>query len=145
MMNSTLTTSSFDSGDESDLPVTTGPRYFEDITPLETRKMLAQKVKERYPNFLPIICEPGDLNDESIRIHKRKFLCPSSMKIGEFVRVVRSRIDKLESSEAIYLFAGTKSSIPSNTMTVEDAYGKYASEEDGLLYIKFAKENCFGN
>ncbi len=118
-------------------------KYYRDRTTLDQRKDLAEKVKMRYPGRLPIICEPHKRDDPSTAIDKNKFLCPSNLTMGQFVSVVRSRLKDVAPSEAIYLYIGEKAAIPSNTMTVEAAHEKYA-EDDGLLYITFAKENTFG-
>ena len=116
---------------------------YKETTSHEQRKDLAEKVKMRYPGRLPIICEPHDTEDESVEIDKNKFLCPSQLTMGQFVSVLKSRMKKIRPSEAIYLYIGEKQTIPANTMTVQEAHDKHG-EEDGLIYIKFAKENTFG-
>lgn len=114
---------------------------YKDNTPIERRKQMAARVKERYPDRLPIICEPIR-NETKMRMDKRKFLCPSTLRMSHFIVVIKSRIKDLKPTEAIYIYVNN-SIIPPNTMTVSEAYEKYA-DEDGLLYIQFAKENTFG-
>ena len=115
--------------------------YYKDRTTHDQRRDLAEKVKMRYPGRLPVICEPHDTKDPTTVLDKHKFLCPSQLKMGQFVAVVRKRLKDVEPTEAIYLYV--QGVIPSNVMTVEEAHDKYA-EKDGLLYITFAKENTFG-
>ena len=116
---------------------------YRETTPLDNRKDLAEKVRLRYPGRIPIICEAHDATDKTAQLDKRKFLCPSGLLMGQFVMTIRQRMKDFKKSDAIYLYVGPKGVIPSNIMTVAEAHEKYA-EEDGLLYIKFAKENTFG-
>ena len=106
----------------------------------EDRSTLSSNILERYPDRIPIICEPG--NDSDLVIDKRKFLAPRDYKVGHFLMTLRRRIPGMKSSEALYIFAN--GTIPPSGQNMADLYDKM-KDEDGLLYLKFAKESTFGS
>jgi GABA(A) receptor-associated protein len=105
----------------------------------EYRKAEADKVRERHPDRLPVICEKveGSIITE---LDKNKFLVPSDLTVGQFVLVVRKRV-MLEPEKAIFLFVGD--SVPPNGAHMSDLYAKN-KDEDGFLYVKYSGENTFG-
>jgi GABA(A) receptor-associated protein len=107
---------------------------------LEQRMQEAEKVRERHPDRLPVICEKVD-GSNIPDIDKNKFLVPSDLTVGQFVLVVRKRV-MLEPEKAIFLFIDDKT-IPSNAAMMSDLYQKH-KDEDGYLYVKYSGENTFG-
>eukprot|EP00088_Acartia_fossae_P064479 TRINITY_DN79333_c0_g1_i1.p2 TRINITY_DN79333_c0_g1~~TRINITY_DN79333_c0_g1_i1.p2 ORF type:complete len:124 (-),score=37.26 TRINITY_DN79333_c0_g1_i1:28-399(-) len=106
---------------------------------LEYRKAEADKVRERHPDRLPVICEKVD-GSVIADLDKNKFLVPSDLTVGQFVLVVRKRV-MLEPEKAIFLFIGD--SVPPNGAHMADLYAKH-KDEDGFLYVKYSGENTFG-
>eukprot|EP00656_Telonema_subtile_P042521 TRINITY_DN4819_c0_g1_i1.p1 TRINITY_DN4819_c0_g1~~TRINITY_DN4819_c0_g1_i1.p1 ORF type:complete len:141 (+),score=41.72 TRINITY_DN4819_c0_g1_i1:97-519(+) len=107
--------------------------------PEEQRRSEAQRVRERHPDRLPVICEKMEgskIND----LDKNKFLVPSDLTVGQFVLVVRKRV-MLEPEKAVFLFIGD--SVPPTSAHMADLYNKYA-DDDGFLYVKYSGESSFG-
>jgi GABA(A) receptor-associated protein len=105
----------------------------------EQRKAEADKVRDRHPDRLPVICEKVDKSNIT-DLDKNKFLVPSDLSVGQFVLVVRKRV-MLEPEKAIFLFIGE--SVPPNAALMSDLYNKH-KDEDGFLYVKYAGESSFG-
>ena len=106
---------------------------------LDYRKAEADKVRDRHPDRLPVICEK--VEGSAIQdLDKNKFLVPSDLTVGQFVLVVRKRV-LLEPEKAIFLFIGD--SVPPNGAHMSDLYAKH-KDEDGFLYVKYSGENTFG-
>ena len=106
----------------------------------EQRKQEADKVRERHPDRLPVICEKVE-NSKIADLDKNKFLVPSDLTVGQFVIVVRKRV-MLEAEKNIFLFIGD--TVPPTVALMQDLYGKYM-DEDGFLYVKYSGENSFGD
>lgn len=113
---------------------------FKETHSREDRRTIAANILQRFPDRVPIICEPAS---DKCRIDKVKFLAPRDFKMGHFAFSVRQRIPHLSSKEAIYIFVGADATIPSNSAPIEEIYQRF-KDEDGLLYMKFDKEKTFG-
>lgn len=105
------------------------------------RKTESERIKEKYPDRIPIICEKSSKNGDLLPdLDKTKYLVPGDLTIGQFMYVIRKRL-KLNSSEALYLFADGNIMTCSNTVSM--AYDNYR-DSDGFLYFKYSKESTFG-
>ena len=60
----------------------------------------SSKILEKYPDRIPIIIEK-DKKSKLKNIDKNKYLVPKNMTLGQFIYVIRKRID-LDSSEALF-------------------------------------------
>jgi len=101
----------------------------------------SNRVLEKYPDRIPIICEPSkNLSHNDIIIDKNKFLVPFDFTIGQFIYVIRKRM-KLPTEKAIFLFIN--GFIPASSQMIGNIY-KYHKEPDGFLYITYSFENTFG-
>ena len=69
---------------------------------LEKRQAEAQRIRSKYPDRIPVICEKADRSDIP-DIDKKKYLVPSDLTVGQFVYVIRKRI-KLSPEKAIFIF-----------------------------------------
>lgn len=99
------------------------------------------RIRTKYPDRIPIICEKVDIKNSDIpTIDKRKYLVPSDLTIGQFLYVIRNRM-KLPPEKAIFLFVG--GSIPQITSIISQIY-ESKKDIDGFLYIKYSSENTFG-
>ncbi|XP_038692820.1 autophagy-related protein 8C-like isoform X2 [Tripterygium wilfordii] len=70
--------------------------------PLERRQAEAARIREKYPDRIPVIVERAEKSDVP-DIDKKKYLVPADLTVGQFVYVVRKRI-KLTPEKAIFIF-----------------------------------------
>ncbi|GAA5982691.1 hypothetical protein JCM11641_002338 [Rhodosporidiobolus odoratus] len=72
---------------------------FKDEHVFEKRKAEAERIRQKYPDRIPVICEKADKTDIPA-IDKKKYLVPADLTVGQFVYVIRKRI-KLAPEKAI--------------------------------------------
>lgn len=111
---------------------------FQQEHPLEKRSAESAKVRVKYPDRIPVICEKGAGTIPSIE--KIKYLVPSRITLGEFAWVIRKRFS-LNETTAIILHVN-KVAPPINQL-MGNLYEDH-KDEDGFLYITYSNENCFG-
>jgi len=100
-----------------------------------------QSVLQKYPDRIPIICEKSVIASYDLpEIDKKKYLVPNDLTIGQFVYVIRNRLQLLP-QKAIFIFIN--GFIPPTSALISDIYN-YAKDEDGFLYITYTSENTFG-
>mmetsp|Transcript_11428 Transcript_11428/g.20149 ORF Transcript_11428/g.20149 Transcript_11428/m.20149 type:complete len:139 (+) Transcript_11428:115-531(+) len=107
--------------------------------PLEKRKQEAARIKEKYPDRIPVIVERAEKSDIP-DIDKKKYLVPSDLTVGQFVYVIRKRI-KLSPERAIFIFV--RNILPPSAALMSSVYADHR-DEDGFLYITYSGENTFG-
>ncbi|KAJ1458450.1 autophagy protein Atg8 ubiquitin like-domain-containing protein [Pelagophyceae sp. CCMP2097] len=73
--------------------------------PLDRRKSEAERIRAKYPDRIPVICEKADKGGRSDipDIDKKKYLVPADLTVGQFIYVIRKRI-KLPPERAIFIF-----------------------------------------
>ena len=107
----------------------------------QQRKEESTKIIKKYDDRIPIIVtkDPkcATLND----INKNKFLAPSDLTLGQFLVVIRKRIN-LQESEALFVFVN-ESTLATTASTIGQLYEDY-QDEDGFLYFLYCSENAFG-
>jgi len=108
--------------------------------PLDKRKSEAERIRAKYPDRVPVICEKADRSDIP-DIDKKKYLVPADLTVGQFHYVIRKRI-KLAPEKALFLFCSN--SIPPNAALMSTVYEEQ-KDEDGFLYIQYSGESTFGN
>jgi GABA(A) receptor-associated protein len=108
--------------------------------PLEKRKEESKKIREKYPERYPIIVTK-DKGSTLNNIDKSKFLGPDSLTLGQFLHIVRKKIE-LNDNETLFLFING-SILVNNSETIGNIYNIY-KDEDGFLYITYCNENVFG-
>ncbi|WFD29152.1 ubiquitin-like protein atg8 [Malassezia sp. CBS 17886] len=106
----------------------------------EQRSAEAERIRLKYPDRIPVICEKADKTDIPT-IDKKKFLVPSDLTVGQFVYVIRKRI-KLVPEKAIFIFVGDV--LPATAAMMSAIYEEYKNE-DGFLYVSYSGENTFGS
>jgi GABA(A) receptor-associated protein len=114
---------------------------FEQEHELEMRIQEAKRIKDKYPDRIPVIVEKakgssGDLAE----IDKRKFLVPQDLTMGQLVFVVRKRI-KADPNIGIFLYVNKI--LPATDSSLSKLYEEHKSQ-DGFLYITYSGENTFG-
>ncbi|KAJ7602362.1 autophagy-like protein 8 precursor [Mycena polygramma] len=129
---------------------------FKDEHPFEKRKAEAKKIRQKFPDKLPVICEKADRTDIPT-IDKKKYLVPSDLTVGQFVYVIRKRI-KLAPEKAIFVFIDEI--LPPTAALMSAIYEKHKCvplqtrlkkfthsaprDEDDFLYVSYSGENTFG-
>ncbi|XP_023003664.1 autophagy-related protein 8C-like [Cucurbita maxima] len=107
--------------------------------PLEKRQAEAARIREKYPDRVPVIVEKAG-RSKIADIDKNKYLVPADITVGQLVYVVRKRI-KLSSEKAIFVFV--KDTLPSTGALMSAIYEEN-KDEDGFLYLSYSGENVFG-
>ena len=99
----------------------------------------SHRVKDRYPDRVPVICE-GDPKTGTITLRKMKYLVPDTLTVGQFVYVLRRQMT-LRPEEAVFLMINNI--LPPTAALMSQIYNEHA-DEDGFLYAVLTKENTFG-
>ncbi|XP_031482117.1 autophagy-related protein 8C-like [Nymphaea colorata] len=108
--------------------------------PLERRKTESARIREKYPERIPVIVEKADRTDIP-DIDKKKYLVPADLTVGQLVYVIRKRI-KLSPEKAIFIFV--KNVLPPTGAMMSAIYEEH-KDEDGFLYMTYSGENTFGS
>jgi len=117
----------------------TKSKSFKEEHTLDKRQAEAQRIREKYPDRIPVIVEKAEKTDIP-DIDKKKYLVPSDLTVGQFVYVIRKRI-KLSPEKAIFIFV--KNVLPPTAALMSTIYEDH-KDEDGFLYITYSGENTFG-
>ncbi|CAO2842532.1 unnamed protein product [Amaranthus hypochondriacus] len=108
--------------------------------PLEQRQAEAARIKEKYPDRIPVIVEKAETSDIP-DIAKKKYLVPADLTVGQFVYVVRKKVD-LTPEKAIFVFVNNI--LPPTAALMATIY-EDNKDEDGFLYLTYSGENVFGS
>jgi GABA(A) receptor-associated protein len=93
----------------------------------------------KYSSYIPIIVEKhnkSNLND----ITKKKFLVPSEFILGQFIHVLRKKIN-LSPNISMFVFINNK--IPCISETISTIYEEN-KDKDGFLYVTYCGMETFG-
>ncbi|KAI7979778.1 Autophagy-related protein 8f [Camellia lanceoleosa] len=107
---------------------------------LEKRRAEAARIREKYPDRIPVIVEKAERSDIP-NIDKKKYLVPADLTVGQFVYVIRKRI-KLSAEKAIFIFVDN---VLPPTGGIMSAIYDEKKDEDGFLYVTYSGENTFGD
>lgn len=107
---------------------------------LEHRIEESTRIKNKYPDRIPVIVEMKDNCVNVPNIDKSKFLVPNDLTLGQFIYVVRKRI-QIEPEKALFCFIDDV--IPSPNVPISKLYEDH-KDEDGFLYVFYTGENTFG-
>ncbi|XP_076941845.1 autophagy-related protein 8C-like isoform X1 [Bidens hawaiensis] len=108
--------------------------------PSEKRCAESSRIREKYPDRVPVIVERAERTDLP-DIDKNKYLVPADLTAGQFVYVVRKRI-KLSPEKAIFVFV--KNMLPPTAALMSAIYEEN-KDDDGFLYMTYSGENTFGS
>jgi GABA(A) receptor-associated protein len=106
----------------------------------QERQNEADRVIEKYPNRIPIICESDKKTSNAIHLRKTKYLVPESLTVGQFVYVLRKQM-VLKPEEAVFILINN--SLPPTSALLSHVY-KDHKDRDGFLYFSVCKESTFG-
>lgn len=104
----------------------------------EERVKESSRIRSKYIDRTPVIVESYKSTDVSI--DKNKYLVPNDFTIGQFVYVIRKRIN-LSPEKALFLFINNI--LPHTSATIYDVYLSH-HDKDGFLYISYTTEDTFG-
>ncbi|GAP92827.2 putative autophagy-like protein 8 [Rosellinia necatrix] len=99
---------------------------FKDEHPFEKRKAEAERIRQKYSDRIPVICEKVEKSDIAT-IDKKKYLVPADLTVGQFVYVIRKRI-KLSPEKAIFIFVDEV--LPPTAALMSSIYEEH-KDEDG--------------
>ena len=106
----------------------------------EKRKQESAKIREKWPDRIPLICEKS-ATSKLPDIDKTKFLVENDLSAYHFNWVVRKRI-KLPETESLYFFVHGRYLLKGDTL-MSEAY-KNRKDPDGFLYITYTDETTLG-
>ena len=106
----------------------------------EERQQEAWRISQKFPGRVPVIVERGSGSKTVPIIDKQKFLVPGDLTLGQFVFVIRKRME-LPSESALFCFVG--GSLPTTGSLMRELFGRFR-DEDGFLYVSYCGENTFG-
>ena len=115
-------------------------RCFKEKHSIQDRIEESNKIKNKYPDRIPVIVEKGSNNPDVEYIDKNKFLVPNDLMLNQLLYVIRKRI-KVNSEKSLFLFCNGK--IPPGSTFMSILYDEN-KDEDGFLYITYTGENTFG-
>ena len=115
-------------------------QFKRDNPDIEERRKECQKIRNHFPEKIPIICEKDPKSDIK-DIDKTKYLIPGDLTVTQFNMMIRKRI-KINQESAFYLLANGKVSITGDSL-LSEIYEKY-KDPDGFLYIAYASELTWG-
>lgn len=111
---------------------------FQSVHSFEKRLAEATKVKQKFPDRVPVIVEVGS-TDLPV-LDKNKYLIPRDLTVGQFIYILRKRI-KLSPENAIFVFVNNK--LPATSETIGNIYEK-EKEPDNFAYFLVKSETTFG-
>lgn len=94
----------------------------------------ARRVREKYPDFIPIIIET------TLPLDKRKYLVHADLALRDLMATVRQRL-KISPSTGLFFLIGNNLALIGGGL--RELYTRY-QHPDGFLYLKLAAENTFG-
>ena len=111
------------------------------FTPME--KELIRKevelIKEKYPQYIPIIIRP---KNKSIEMLRYKFLVNGDITVGQFMCIIRKKIRNIKSSEALFLIVNNTLAPSTNSLSL--VYTQQVDKETNMLFFTLCNENTFG-
>ena len=111
------------------------------FTPME--KELIRKevelIKEKYPQYIPIIIRP---KNKSIEMLRYKFLVNGDITVGQFMCIIRKKIRNIKSSEALFLIVNNTLAPSTNSLSL--VYTQQVDKETNMLFFTICNENTFG-
>jgi len=108
--------------------------------PMEKRAAEAARIREKYPDRIPVICEKDPRSDIAA-VDKRKYLIPMDLTVGQFVYVIRKRIS-IPAEKAIFIFVNN--TLPPTAALMSTVYEQH-KDADGFMYMMYSGENTFGS
>ena len=113
---------------------------FKEKFSFEDRKKEATRIQGQYPDRVPIIVEKDTRSKNAPDIDRRKFLVPVDLTIGQFLFIIRKRVN-LPAEQGLFLFVNNN--LMSCSSFISDVYAAQR-DIDGFLYFSISGENVYG-
>jgi len=106
----------------------------------------ARRIREKYPDRIPVICNKSQYSTGLPEITKKKFVVPGTMLCGEFKYMIHKHLSEAlkgdrSAEQTIYIFANGLA--PKTSTPMSELYDKMRAD-DGFLYITYGAENTLG-
>ena len=101
--------------------------------------MESTRIRAKYPDRIPIICEKTRFSTME-DLEKQKYLVPCDFTLGQFMYVIRKRLNLPAEKGLFFFIHGTISPIQKSLQDIDYEH----IDEDGFLYITYSDENVFG-
>ena len=118
-------------------------KFKKDNPDVNQRRENCNKIRNQFPDKIPIICEKDPKCKSLKDIDKTKYLVPNDLTVSQFSFMIRKRIE-IQQEEAFFLLVNGKTSITGDS-NLSDIYERHADKEDGFLYIAYSSELTWGN
>lgn len=106
------------------------------------RKEESNRIKNKYSDRVPIICQRSkSYNEDCPLIDKKKYLVPEDLTLGQFLYVLRKRCN-INANKALFCYVN--GTMPSTGKMMKIIYDEH-QDPDGFLYIYYNTENTFGS
>jgi GABA(A) receptor-associated protein len=107
--------------------------------PYDKRVHDSRRIRDKYPDRIPVICEVA--KSSSLSLDKCKYLVPHDITVGQFQYILRKKIPNLTADQGLYMFVNN--SLPTITSEMSILYNE-KKDDDGFLYIIINTESTFG-
>ena len=87
---------------------------FKNDVSYEKRHQEASRIRSKYPELIPVICEKTGSSDIPT-IDRRKYLVPPDLTMGQFIYVVRKRT-KVHPEKSIFMFINNCKLVPTSSL-----------------------------
>lgn len=114
---------------------------FQTTYPFERRRDQAIKIREKFPDKVPIIIENA-AKSTLPELDKNKYLTPKDITVGEFISIIRGKYN-LPPARAIFIFVNN-TFLPASTHLISQIDEQYRAK-DLFLYFIVSDENTYGN
>lgn len=115
---------------------------FKRATPLDQRRAVAQRIRDKYPDRVPVIVERATTGAGNVpKAEKSKYLVNCETTVAAMLLEIRRQI-KLSSDQALFFFVGN-GVLPPTAALLSQIYDRF-HDDDGFLYMAYASENTFG-
>ena len=113
--------------------------HFEKSFSFDERQKESRKIKEKYPDMLPVIVSKirPDKRDE---LSQCKFLVPKGLHFFRLSRVIKRKLE-MKQEEALFLYINNQ--MNSSNILMIDVYLQH-KKDDGFLYVMYGTESTFG-
>jgi GABA(A) receptor-associated protein len=102
----------------------------------------ALRVLNKYPDRIPVIVNRAtNATEKTLYLDCQKFLVPGELTMGQFMYVIRKRMN-IAPYEALFLFINGV--IPPTNSLMSTVYEEMKDEDTLFLYVTYSMENVFG-
>ena len=106
----------------------------------DARAAESKRVRERYPDRVPVIVERASGGANVPLCDKHKFLVPGDLTAGQLCYVIRRRI-KLAPEHALFILVNGR--LMQSSTLISSIYDE-CKDKDGFLYVHYSGESVFG-